>query len=103
MRKKQLPKKFQGAGVVRGKGMNGDKLAAFVERCALDQFDATKDNFLVIENTALEDLHASVEVRGFASKEEALRYARAMANGNVDHRVLRVTEQTLVVATENEL
>jgi hypothetical protein len=29
--------------------------------------------------------------------------ARAMANGNVDPRVLRVSGQTLVVATRNEL
>ena len=100
---KRLPKKFRGASVVRGLGMNGDKFDAFVEREAMDQFDAAGDMWIVVENNALEDLDDSVEVKGFSSKDAAVRYARAMANGNVDHRVLRVTEQVLVVATRNEL
>lgn len=101
--KKDLPKKFQGAEVVRGEGMSSDKLDAFVERRAMDQFDATADMWLVVENGALEDVDDSVEVKGFDNKEEAVRFAQARANGNVDHRVLRVTEQVLVVATMNEL
>lgn len=36
-------------------------------------------------------------------KKSKLPYAQALGNGNIDHRVLRVTEQTLVVATENDL
>jgi len=99
---KRLPKTFQGADVVRGLGMNGIKLEALVEKEALDQFDAMKETFLVVENGALED-DMGVVVRCFADEDVALRYARAKAHGNVDHRVLRVSGQTLVVATDNEL
>jgi len=99
----KLPKKFRGAAVVRGLGMNSDKLDTFLARRALDGFDATGDVWVVIEDRALADLDDSVEVKGFADKDAAVRYARARANGNVDHRVLRVTEQVLVVATDNEL
>lgn len=100
---KKLPKKFAGAEVVRGKGMNADKLDTFLERNAMDQFDAKREMWLVIENNALEDLDDSVEVKGFATKADALVYARARSHGNVDHRVLRIAEQILVVATDNEL
>jgi hypothetical protein len=100
--KKKLPKKFQGAAVVRGLGMNSDKLDVLVEKKSLGQFDAMRDTYLVLENDALED-DFGVTVRCFRDEAEALRYARAMANGNVDHRVLRVTAQTLVIATRNEL
>jgi len=99
---KKLPNKFRGADVVRGLGMNSDKLGTLVEKEALDQFDALKETFLVVENNALED-DFGVVVRCFADETVAVRYARAMANGNVDHRVLRVSGQTLVVATRNEL
>ena len=100
---KPLPKTYRGAAVVRGAGMNSDKLDTFVERHALDQFDAARDMWIVVEDRALEDLDDSVEVKGFATKDDALVYAQARANGNVDHRVLRVTDQVLVVATMNEL
>lgn len=99
---KKLPKKFQGAAVVRGLGMDGDKLDELILRKSLDQFDATKNTFLVVENNALED-DMGVVVRCFADEDDAIRYARAMGNGNIDHRVLRITAQTLVVATRNEL
>ena len=102
---KKPPEKFHGAVVVRGGdgSMSSKKLDWFVERNALEHFDATRDMWIVIEDRALEDLDDSVEVKGFASKDDALVYAQARANGNVDHRVLRVTEQVLVVATMNEL
>lgn len=99
---KQLPKTFRGAEVVRGLGMDGDELDELVLRKAYDQFDATQETFLVVENGALED-EMGVVIRCFADRDVALRYARAMACGNVDHRVLRVTDQVLVVATRNEL
>jgi len=99
---KKLPKKFQGADVVRGLGMKSEKLDDLIEKKSLDQFIATKETFLVVENNALED-DMGVVVRCFADQDTAIRYARAMANGNVDHRVLRVSGQTLVVATRNEL
>lgn len=102
-RVKKLPKKFQGAEVVRGLGMNHDKLHVFLESHALDQFDAMREMWLVIEDKALGDLDGSVEVKGFDNKEDAVRFARARSNGNVDHRVLRVTDQVLVIATDNDL
>ena len=100
---KPLPNTFRGATVVRGAGMNSDQLDAFTERRAMDGFDATGDMWAVVEDKALEDLDASVELKGFDNKDDAVRFAQARANGNVDHRVLRITEQVLVVATWNDL
>jgi hypothetical protein len=99
----KLPKKWRGAEVVRGLGMNYEKLRVLVEGSALENFDATRATWLVIEDGALQDPGDAVEVKAFHTKARALRYARARANGNVDQRVLRVTEQVLVVATENDL
>ena len=101
--KKDLPKTFRCAEVLHGEGMSSDKLDTFLERRAMDSFDATADMWIVIEDNALEDVDDSVEVKGFDNKAEAVRFAQARANGNVDHRVLRVTEQVLVIATDNEL
>jgi hypothetical protein len=100
---KALPKKFRGAEVARGKGMHFAKLDILVERKGMDGFDATRDMWLVVEDRALEELNGSVEVKGFIDKADAVRYAQALSNGNIDHRVLCVTEQVLVVATENDL
>jgi hypothetical protein len=100
---RKLPKTYQGAAVVRGRGMNSAKFAAFVERKALDDFDATRDMWLVIEDKALENSDGFIEVRGFINRGNAVRCARALSNGTIDHRVLLVTEQVLVVATANEL
>lgn len=100
---KKLPEKFQGAAVVRGEGMDGDEFDSFAEQNAMDNFDATRDMWLVIEDKALNKPDDSVEVKGFADKADAVRYAQARSNGNVDTRVLRVTEQVLVIATMNEL
>ena len=100
---KQHPKKFRGAVVLRGLGMNSAKLDDFIEKKALDGFDATRAMWIVVEDKALEDPDDSVEIKGFTDKDNAIRYARARAHGNVDHRVLRVTDQVLVVATDNEL
>ena len=100
---KKLPKKFRGAEVERGLAMKSEKIDALVETHALENFDATNDMWIVVEDQALVDSDDSVEVKGFLDKDKALRYAQARANGNVDQRVLRVTEQVLVVATRNEL
>jgi hypothetical protein len=99
---KKLPKKFQGASIVRGLGMDSGKFDDLIEKKSLDQFDAMRDTWLVVEDNALED-DFGVVVRCFADEAIAIRYARAMGSGNVDYRVLRVTQQTLVVATENDL
>ena len=100
---KKLPKTFRGAEVVRGLGMKSDALDDFVEKKAMDEFNATREMWLVVEDRGLQDPDDSVEVKGFASKTNAVRYARARSKGNVDHRVLRVTDQVLVVATDNDL
>lgn len=100
---KSLPKTFQGAEVVRGLGIISGDLDKHLERNAMDQFDATRDMWIVMDNNALEDLDDTVEVKGFANKADAILFAKARANGNVDHRVLRVTDQVLVVATMNDL
>lgn len=101
--KKRLPKTFRGAEVVRGEGMNSDKLDTFIERNAMDGFDAKREMWVVVADSALEDLDDSVEVKAFATKGDALLFAKARSNGNVDHRVLRITDQVLVVATMNDL
>jgi hypothetical protein len=101
MKKQKLPKKFRGATVVRGLGMKADKYDDLVEKKALDAFDATRDTFVVVDDRILEDTVSDVHC--FLDEEAAVRFARAKANGNVDQRVLRVTGQTLVVATENDL
>ena len=73
-----------------------------VETKALDAFDARREMWIVLVDRAFADV-SGFEVKGFAKKADAIRYARACSNGNVDHRVLRVTDQVLVVATENDL
>jgi len=83
--------------------MNSDKLDTLIEQKSMDNFDATCATWIVLDDKALEDPDGHVVVRAFGSRADAVRYARALANGNVDQRVLRVTEQTLVVATDNEL
>lgn len=83
--------------------MKSAQYDAFVERNARHSFDATHAMWIVVEDKALEDSDSSVEIKGFIDKDVAIRYARARANGNVDQRVLRVTDQVLVVATDNEL
>lgn len=105
-KKRKSPSKkatWRGADVVRGEGMSGDDLERFLERNAMDQFDAAKEMWIVIEDNALQDLDDTVSVRGFSTRDEALRCAKAQSHGTVDHRVLRVTDQVLVVATMNDL
>lgn len=99
---KRLPKEFQGAAVVRGLAMDSTKLEKLIEEEALDRFDATRETFLVVEDDVLGD-DSLLVLRCFLSQEAAVRCARALSNGNVNHRVLRVSGQTLVVATSNEL
>lgn len=100
---KPLPKIWRGAEVVRGQGMKSDDLDTFLEEKALDGFDAKRGMWIVVEDRALEDLDDSAEIKGFLDKDDAIRFAQARSNGNVDHRVLRVTDQVLVVGTMNDL
>jgi len=81
---KKLPKKFQGAAVVRGLGMKSDKRDTLIDKKALDQFDATRETYLVIEDKALEDdsrwrhVGFGIVVRCFADEAAALRCAQAL-------------------------
>ena len=45
----------------------------------------------------------AADIKGFSDKNTAIRFAQARAHGNVDHRVLRVPDQVLVVGTLNDL
>jgi hypothetical protein len=102
MKKNKLPKMFQGAAVVRGLGMHEDELEALEEK-SLKSFDATQETFLVIEDDSLGDDSGCGTARCFLDREDAIGYARALAAGNVNQRVLRVSGHTLVVATDNKL
>lgn len=62
-----------------------------------------KGVFLVIDDNALQDLDDSTMVKLFLKKDVAIRYAQSQSHGNVNHRVLTVTDQALVVGTMNEL
>jgi len=73
-----------------------------LEKKSMDHFDATAEMWIVLCDGSL-DHDWNTQVKGFAKKSDAVRFARACANGNVDQRVLRVTAQVLVVATENSL
>lgn len=101
--KRPLPEMWQGAKVVRGEGMNSDKLDTLLEREALDTFHAMEPMYLVVEDNALEDLDDSTQIAGFRNEEIAITVAKARSHGNVNHRVLKVVEQTLVIATMNDL
>lgn len=98
----KTPKIFQGAKVIHGLGMVTHEIEA-LEDNSLSQFDAREECWLVLPDGVLEEGALSVNPRGFTDKELAIRYAQACANGNIDYRVLRVTEQILVVATEHKL
>lgn len=102
-RRPTLPKTFRGARVIRGLGMDAGAFDALIDKRSMDQFDATGEMWIVVEDNALEGRFPDTNIRAFDNQKDALRCARAHANGNVDQRVLRVTAQVLVVATENDL
>jgi len=102
-KRKKLPETFAGARVVRGLGMRAEAYDALVETHAFAEFSDARgrDVYLVIEDAALDD-GVFMELRLFADYDKALRCARAQASGNMNQRVLKVTEQTLVVGTESD-
>lgn len=101
MKREKLPKQWQGADVVRAVPMDGDKCDVLVEEHACSEWDARSPMFVVVDDTSIEDRPFDFKV--FKSKAKALRYAKACGNGNMDQRVLTVTAQTLIVATDNDL
>jgi hypothetical protein len=98
-----LPKTFRGAETVRGLGMKSGEIDTFVEERSMDQFDAQRPTWIVVEDHALNDPDNTCEIKAFVNKADAVRFAQARASGNVDHRVLRVAEHVLVVGTMNDL
>lgn len=103
--KRPLPRAFAGAAVVDGQGMMSSEIDKLIDKHALNEFYTQKDEgvFLVVEDDALQDLDDSVSIKLFLKEDHAIRYAQSQASGNVNQRVLKVTDQTLVVATMNEL
>jgi hypothetical protein len=99
---KKLPKTFRGVAIMRGKGLHHKKFDALTDAKALDEFPNTGEFFIVITES-IRDGEMAGWGRVFAAKADAVKYARACACGNVDHRVLRCTSEVLVIATENEL
>lgn len=97
---KKLPKMFRGASVVRGKGM---KMSAVEKLTGTHAVGAWSDSVKLFVVVADEMDQFFSDVKAFTDKAKAIRFAQACSNGNVNHRVLTVTAQTLVVATENEL
>lgn len=98
-----LPATFRGAAVIRGEGMNADEFDTFLERRARDAFDADRDNWLVVEDRALHDIDGSTRILVFNDKADAIKCAKGLSNGNVDHRVIKLTDQILVIGTYNDL
>lgn len=96
---KRLPKTFAGAPILRGKSLDG---FAFHRLCirAADLFP--QHNYYVVVSNDPQDLGSS-ESLVFKNKVDAIKYARALSYGNVDHRVLHVKDHILVIATKNEL
>jgi len=96
---KKLPKMFRGMPVIRGKALHYKKHEALEEDESEDEFPMG-DFYVVVANGDARE-HASI--RTFKNKKKAVRYAQSCSNGNVDHRVLHVTDNILVIATSNEL
>ena len=96
---KRLPKTWQGTPVVRGKGIHHEKVEALEYDKALDSWPGRGEFFIVVD----ENPDSISGAKAFSKRAEAVTYARACGNGNVDHRVLRCTSELLVVATGNEL
>lgn len=101
---RKLPATFQGLKVLRGKGTHYKTVDKLMEQKAwgYDEWPRAQDEFfLVVENNKDDQ-----EIRGgavFSTLKDALKLARANANGNVDQRVIRCTSEYLIIATENEL
>ena len=99
-----LPASFAGADVVDGKGMHSDDYDQLLEEHALDEFITSPEGvYLVIDDDALTAGGAFHDPALFVDRDKAIQCARSRACGNTNHRVLKVTDQVLVVGTDNEL
>jgi hypothetical protein len=100
-RRRPLPEVHHGATVSRGRSLGQRALDRLVDRAERGWSPADLELYVVVPDVSLAD--ESCEIRAFRKFDDGLRFAQAMSHGNVDHRVLRVVAQTLVVATENDL
>lgn len=96
-----LPATYRGAKVVRGKGTHHAKMDRIRGRYALVSYQADKTVYLVVDDSGLDS--GLNELKLFDDYAIAEQYAQGLSYGNVDHRVLTITAQTLVVATDNDL
>ena len=98
---KKLPATWQGVPLARGLGMKS--LEDFVDKHSIAEWPTgAREFFLVVANDP-SDIDVLGQARAFPTLTEATRYARGLANGNIDWRVLRCSSALLVIATENEL
>jgi hypothetical protein len=97
-RHRVLPRSHRGAVVVRGRCVDLPAYDEMMSR-AVGRLDWLSNGvyYLVVRSDASGDFHV------FVDHGAALDAAKAMSCGNVDHRVLTISGQVLVVATENEL
>lgn len=89
--------------VLYGKGMLSAELDKLLDLESLTDFPITGSFYLVLEDKALEDIDEETDVLAFTKQDIAIRVAQALSNGNVDHRVLQVTNSVLVLGTQNKL
>ena len=99
---KKLPKMFGGVALARGKGMNYKAHDKLVEKQAWGYEEWPRGEFFLATSDRKDD-HDLCGGMVFSKLEDATKYARSCANGNVDHRVLQCTSVLLVIATDNEL
>ena len=59
--------------------------------------------FLVVSNNLDELSPFGDSAKAFRDEKKAMKYAKALGQGNMDWRVLKVTKTTLIIATDNEL
>lgn len=80
-------------------GMTSEELDALVEDHSYVHGEWPKGVFYAVVPDAIQG-HAGWDgITVFKTRGDAIVYARAMAQGNVDQRVLKVTESTLVLST----
>lgn len=97
-RRAKLPTSFRGVPVARGRGLDADRFDRLEEERACDGFP--DGEFFVVMPERLDGLG---DPKVFKSRTDAIAYAKALSNGNVDHRVLRASSELLVIGTENDL
>ena len=99
---KKLPKMYGGVALARGKGVNYKTIDKLVGEQAWSGDEWPRGEFYVVTADRKDDTDLR-DGKVFSKLDDATKYARSCGNGNVDHRVLRCTNELLVIATRNEL